>query len=203
MSFHSFLYSSIGSERKKRGGNYSTNSSTRVSPRMPNMAVPDRPIPESRRHMTTAADAKVGEGSSGGSSTTTRLSSGSSGGSNTAVWNPDGKMDQDAFMKHDQCILIDANDNQIGMDNKYESHMIKRYLDNTVPHANSVQIGKLHRAFSVFLFDKDNRLMLQKRASCKITFPDVWTNTCCSHPLANLDGEWEDPVAGVGSWKYY
>lgn len=43
--------------------------------------------------------------------------------------------------------------------------------------------GILHRAFSVFLFDDRGRLLLQQRASSKITFPDVWTNTCCSHPL--------------------
>lgn len=43
--------------------------------------------------------------------------------------------------------------------------------------------GVLHRAFSVFLFDDRGRLLLQQRASSKITFPDVWTNTCCSHPL--------------------
>lgn len=43
----------------------------------------------------------------------------------------------------------------------------------------------LHRAFSVFLFrPSDGRLLLQKRASEKITFPDMWTNTCCSHPLS-------------------
>lgn len=43
----------------------------------------------------------------------------------------------------------------------------------------------LHRAFSVFLFrPSDGRLLMQKRASEKITFPDMWTNTCCSHPLA-------------------
>jgi len=43
--------------------------------------------------------------------------------------------------------------------------------------------GILHRAFSVFLFDEQGRLLLQQRASTKITFPNVWTNTCCSHPL--------------------
>jgi isopentenyl-diphosphate delta-isomerase len=41
----------------------------------------------------------------------------------------------------------------------------------------------LHRAFSVFLFDDQNRLLLQQRATEKITFPDMWTNSCCSHPL--------------------
>mmetsp|Transcript_4322 Transcript_4322/g.15225 ORF Transcript_4322/g.15225 Transcript_4322/m.15225 type:complete len:216 (+) Transcript_4322:831-1478(+) len=41
----------------------------------------------------------------------------------------------------------------------------------------------LHRAFSVFLFDRENRLLHQQRASSKITFPSLWTTTCCSHPL--------------------
>lgn len=48
--------------------------------------------------------------------------------------------------------------------------------------------GLLHRAFSVFLFDSHNRLLLQQRATEKITFPDMWTNTCCSHPLG-IPGE--------------
>ena len=43
--------------------------------------------------------------------------------------------------------------------------------------------GLLHRAFSVFLFDAQGRLLLQQRAADKITFPSVWTNTCCSHPV--------------------
>lgn len=47
----------------------------------------------------------------------------------------------------------------------------------------NIDKGLLHRAFSVFLFDKKNRLLLQQRATEKITFPDMWTNTCCSHPL--------------------
>ena len=43
-----------------------------------------------------------------------------------------------------------------------------------------------HRAFSVFLFDSQNRLLLQRRSSEKITFPLYWANTCCSHPLNTL-----------------
>lgn len=42
----------------------------------------------------------------------------------------------------------------------------------------------LHRAFSVFLFNSEGKLLLQKRSATKITFPDYWTNTCCSHPLS-------------------
>lgn len=48
----------------------------------------------------------------------------------------------------------------------------------------NINKGLLHRAFSVFLFrPSDGRLLLQKRADEKITFPSMWTNTCCSHPL--------------------
>lgn len=43
--------------------------------------------------------------------------------------------------------------------------------------------GLLHRAFSVLLFNSENKLMLQQRAGTKITFPFFWANTCCSHPL--------------------
>lgn len=52
----------------------------------------------------------------------------------------------------------------------------------------NIDRGLLHRAFSVFLFDSQKRLLLQQRASEKITFPDLWTNTCCSHPLG-IPGE--------------
>ncbi|KAI5106584.1 isopentenyl-diphosphate Delta-isomerase 1 [Silurus meridionalis] len=43
--------------------------------------------------------------------------------------------------------------------------------------------GLLHRAFSVFLFNSDEKLLLQQRSDAKITFPGCFTNTCCSHPL--------------------
>ena len=43
--------------------------------------------------------------------------------------------------------------------------------------------GAIHRAFSVLLFDAENRLLLQRRADDKVTFPGVWANSCCSHPL--------------------
>lgn len=42
----------------------------------------------------------------------------------------------------------------------------------------------LHRAFSVFLFNSEGKLLLQQRSATKITFPLYWTNTCCSHPLS-------------------
>ena len=57
--------------------------------------------------------------------------------------------------------------------------------------------GAYHRAFSVLLFDSQKRLLLQRRASDKVTFPDVWANSCCSHPL-HSDEEMEEANA-IGS----
>lgn len=82
-------------------------------------------------------------------------------------------LSQQDLMNKDECILVDENDIIIGHDSKYNSHR----FDRTNPN------GILHRAFSVFLFNEDGNLLLQRRASDKITFPSVWTNTCCSHPL--------------------
>ena len=42
--------------------------------------------------------------------------------------------------------------------------------------------GQLHRAFSVFLFDADGRMLLQRRALKKYHWPGVWSNACCGHP---------------------
>jgi isopentenyl-diphosphate delta-isomerase len=73
----------------------------------------------------------------------------------------------------EMCILLDNNDQAIGKDSKKACHLM-----------SNIEKGLLHRAFSVFLFDpKTKKLLLQQRASEKITFPDMWTNTCCSHPL--------------------
>lgn len=60
--------------------------------------------------------------------------------------------------------------------------------------------GLLHRAFSVFLFNDKNELLLQQRADEKITFANMWTNTCCSHPLAiptELGFDLDSSVAGA------
>jgi len=42
--------------------------------------------------------------------------------------------------------------------------------------------GRLHRAFSVVLFDLDGRTLIQRRAATKSRFGGLWSNTCCSHP---------------------
>jgi isopentenyl-diphosphate delta-isomerase len=65
----------------------------------------------------------------------------------------------------EQVILVDENDNQIGEMPKMEAH----------------EKGVLHRAFSVFIFNKKGELMLQQRAAHKYHSPLLWTNTCCSH----------------------
>ena len=65
-------------------------------------------------------------------------------------------------------IQVSENDDVIGPISKFDSHY---------------KVGTYHRAFSVLLFDSSGRLLLQRRASHKITFPDVWANSCCSHPL--------------------
>jgi isopentenyl-diphosphate delta-isomerase len=85
-------------------------------------------------------------------------------------------------MALDECLLVDAQDNVSGSASKYDAHRLGA-LDN-VPGAFTLDGFALHRAFSVFLFDSKGRLLLQQRAGTKITFPLVWTNTCCSHPLS-------------------
>jgi isopentenyl-diphosphate delta-isomerase len=68
-------------------------------------------------------------------------------------------------MKND-IILVDENDKKIGEGEKMAVH----------------EQGKLHRAFSIFIFNDKNELMLQKRAASKYHSPNLWSNTCCSHP---------------------
>jgi len=73
-------------------------------------------------------------------------------------------------MQEEQVILVNEQDEQIGLMPKLEAH----------------QKGVLHRAFSVFVFNQNDELMLQKRALHKYHSPGLWTNTCCSH---QRDGE--------------
>jgi len=69
------------------------------------------------------------------------------------------------FMKEEQVILVNENNEQIGTMAKLEAH----------------EKAVLHRAFSVFIFNDKNELMLQQRAAHKYHSPSLWTNTCCSH----------------------
>ena len=74
-------------------------------------------------------------------------------------------------MPEDNVILVDKNDNRVGLMPKLEAH----------------QKGVLHRAFSVFIFNNKYELLLQKRASSKYHSGGLWTNTCCSHPREDED----------------
>ena len=76
-------------------------------------------------------------------------------------------------MMTEKCILVDERDTVLGSDSKKNCHSMN---------------GKLHRAFSVLLFNSRGEFLLQKRAGSKITFPSYWANACCSHPLY-LDDE--------------
>jgi len=64
------------------------------------------------------------------------------------------------FMVQDMCIVTDDNDNVTGSGSKKECHL----------NVN-IDKGMVHRAFSVFLFDQNNRLLIQQRSEKKITFP--------------------------------
>lgn len=68
-------------------------------------------------------------------------------------------------MQEEKVILVNIKDEPIGLMPKMEAH----------------QKGELHRAFSVFVFNDKNELMLQQRALDKYHSPGLWTNTCCSH----------------------
>lgn len=68
-------------------------------------------------------------------------------------------------MEEEKVILVNEKDEQIGLMNKMEAH----------------EKAILHRAFSVFIFNDHNELMLQQRAAHKYHSPLLWTNTCCSH----------------------
>ncbi|KAF8391862.1 hypothetical protein HHK36_022200 [Tetracentron sinense] len=108
---------------------------------------------------------------------------------------PDSGMDavQRRLMFDDECILVDENDNVIGHDSKYNFLMVDVIhgffiVQPKMPFAGHLMEkieseNLLHRAFSVFLFNSKYELLLQQRSATKVTFPLVWTNTCCSHPL--------------------
>ncbi len=66
-----------------------------------------------------------------------------------------------------EVILVNEADEAIGSMEKMEAH----------------EKALLHRAFSVFLFNKKGEMLLQKRAAAKYHSPSLWTNACCSHPM--------------------
>ena len=71
------------------------------------------------------------------------------------------------IMTEQEVILVNENDEPVGTMKKMEAH----------------EKGLLHRAFSVFIFDKKGKMLLQQRAAEKYHGAHLWTNACCSHPL--------------------
>lgn len=67
-------------------------------------------------------------------------------------------------------VLVDEDNNPLATARKSETH-----------NADT----KLHRAFSVFLFNPEGELLMQQRAFSKITWPGVWSNSCCGHTMLN------------------
>ena len=67
----------------------------------------------------------------------------------------------------EQLILVDDNDIEIG------------HIDKSSAHDAG---GLLHRAFSLFIFDPEGRLLMQQRSAGKRLWPHYWSNSCCSHP---------------------
>ena len=69
----------------------------------------------------------------------------------------------------EKVLLVNQQDQILGKMEKIEAH----------------EKGLLHRAFSVFIYNDKNELLLQKRAFSKYHTPGLWTNTCCSHQREN------------------
>lgn len=69
-------------------------------------------------------------------------------------------------MNHEMVILVDESDREIGTCSKLEAHL----------H------GKLHRAFSLIIFNEKQEMLIHKRARGKYHSAGLWTNACCSHP---------------------
>jgi isopentenyl-diphosphate delta-isomerase len=77
--------------------------------------------------------------------------------------------------------LVDRDDRPLGAMEKLQAHAE----------------GRLHRAFSVFVFDQAGRLLLQRRSAAKYHSPGLWSNTCCGHPRPG------EPVEAAASRRLF
>ncbi|CAL8103265.1 unnamed protein product [Calicophoron daubneyi] len=89
---------------------------------------------------------------------------------------------QEKYMNSDLCLQVDEYDCVKGVATKKMCHEL----------CNGA--SQLHRAFSLFLFrtgveGQEPQLLIQRRSNSKLTYPGMWSNTCCSHPLANYPKE--------------
>lgn len=74
-------------------------------------------------------------------------------------------------MLRNEVVLVDVNDKEIGITTKEKAH----------------KTPLLHRAFSVFICNKNKEILIQKRAPNKYHSPNLWANACCSHPRKGED----------------
>ena len=81
-------------------------------------------------------------------------------------------MSTPAASETDWVVLVDQLDREVGVAGKLAAHLAP---------------GRLHRAFSVFLFRADGSLLLQRRATTKYHFAGRWSNSCCGHPRPGED----------------
>jgi isopentenyl-diphosphate delta-isomerase len=72
-------------------------------------------------------------------------------------------------MVKQQVVLVDKNNKKIGVEEKIKAH----------------KESKLHRAFSIFIFNSNGELLIQQRAKTKYHSGGLWSNTVCSHPKPN------------------
>jgi len=72
-------------------------------------------------------------------------------------------------METEKVVLVDKNNKKIGVEEKIKAH----------------KEGKLHRAFSIFIFNSKGELLIQQRAKTKYHSKGLWSNTCCGHPKPN------------------
>lgn len=74
---------------------------------------------------------------------------------------------QSYLVMSEQVVLVDAHDNEVGVMEKMQAHYE----------------AKLHRAISVFILNSEGNWLIHKRAAVKYHSPNLWTNTCCTHPM--------------------
>lgn len=101
-------------------------------------------------------------------------------------------------MLHEDVILVDSEDRELGIAEKLETHLR----------------GALHRAFSVMIWDRNGRLLLQRRQIDKYHSGGLWTNSCCGHPRPgesagdaafrrlNEEMGFSCPLAPIGTFTY-
>lgn len=89
---------------------------------------------------------------------------------------------EQASLMAEAVIQVAENDQVIGPISKLKAHQ---------------GTGFFHRAFSVLLFNSNGEMLLQQRSGEKVTFPNVWANACCSHPLHSREEMEEENAMGV------